>query len=98
MNTAKRNGRFELTYSQEEYEQLKKIGYVSEGVVYDYDLTPNGAKFILLRTPETTNEDIRRAKARLRSERDVVGFTFAYPETEEEAKARAEPSPEAPDS
>ena len=48
-----------------------------EGVLYYDELSgPGGAHFFLFRETETTEEDIRKAKNRLRGSRDVTGFTI----------------------
>lgn len=44
------------------------------GVAFNWGLAgPNGASFTLIREAHTTDDDIERAKAYLRAERDVVG-------------------------
>ncbi len=84
MNVEERNDRWEFIYSQEELERARRYGDVAEGVVFTYDLNPKGADFILFKEPHLSDADIERAKARLRNDRDVTGFSIAYPE---EAKA-----------
>lgn len=43
------------------------------GVAYDYDLFPNGARFTLLREPHHTLEDMGTALSEIRRDRDVIG-------------------------
>jgi len=63
-----------ITYTPERVEKLRNFGYVTRnGVVYDYDLCSAGAMFGLFREPHHTDEDIEKAAAELRRDRDVVG-------------------------
>jgi hypothetical protein len=47
--------------------------YIAEGVRYTWHLAgPDGARFWLIKMPDTTAEQIERAKAKLRRDQDVV--------------------------
>lgn len=64
-----------MSYSREETQRFRKAGDVTpNGVVFDwYLLGPDGAHFVLIRGPHHTAEDIAKAKAYLKRNRDVVG-------------------------
>jgi len=64
-----------ITYAPAQVERHRKFGDVTKnGVVFDYDLTYSGAMFGLIREAHHTDEDIERAAAELRRDRDVVGL------------------------
>ena len=61
-------------YTREEVERFRNFGNVTDnGVVFDWGLAGSeGAVFVLLREPHHTNEDIAKAKALIRRDRDIV--------------------------
>ena len=63
------------SYTQAEVDRFRSLGDVtSNGVVYDWWLAgPQGANFTLIKTPGTTNAQLKSARAELRQTRDVVG-------------------------
>lgn len=64
-----------ITYAPAQVERYRKFGDVtSNGVVFDYDLCSAGAMFGLIREAHHTDENIEKAAAELRRDRDVVGL------------------------
>lgn len=61
-------------YTKADADKARAFGDVAEGVAYDWWLVnADGAGFCLLREPHHTDEDILRALAKVRRDRDVVG-------------------------
>ena len=65
-----------MSYTAEEIERFRKFGDETDnGVAFDWGYANiNGAYFILLREPKHTDEDIAKAKAFLKRNRDVVSI------------------------
>lgn len=62
-----------ITYTQNDVDHARRIGDEVCGVAFIWDLVSiNGAGFTLLREPTHTDEDIARAEAKIRGDRDVV--------------------------
>lgn len=61
-------------YTIEQVKRFREFGDVTRSdVAFDWYLASSaGAGFILIREPRHTDDDIRRAKDQIRSDRDVV--------------------------
>lgn len=69
------------TFTEQDLMRAKRYGLdTPSGVCYDWWLcNADGAGFALFREPHHTDEDIAKAKAYLRAERDVVTLEVRKP-------------------